>query len=481
MKLSVYVWACRSQGVEPDLEGFVRTHRVHTQPRKIQVDGKPVAGQFGVYTFCYRHGAEVPVQAQKNKWASSWTVYWFYCKLSGELELCGDMPRLGNVSAEAVMTDGCQAAVDALRVLARHQCTRDLVEEFLCAKVGPLKADQRWFVVKEDARYRDRGLKGLEIDVKKAWSKVLGKGNTHATGVKAVYKEVAEATEELVGSLGTTESKAIRAALTDRHRLNRLYDLLGLTYPDWLLREPTDVGGSKAGATKKRKRVEVTDTAVSASKRGGLGVTVPSARNVVSKVPASRVEPVAGPVRAAPVFLPAAAGGGARPPRRMASILDVPVLNIVSDDDEDEEEEGEGRRAGGDKPKDSSSSSDRDGSDGSEDEDDEEEEEEGDGSENAPDAESFDVDGGDDEDAQDHEVASQTRDERSMPRRRRIHVFRDGHEVDTDEDVEGPVGKRTLGDASRSSLVHFGSTLGTDEAEVELFTSPGPSCVSSSW
>ena len=63
VKVSVYVWGCKSQCVELDLEGFVRLHWVHPQPRKVTVDGKPLHLQFGVYTFVYRQGADVPVQA----------------------------------------------------------------------------------------------------------------------------------------------------------------------------------------------------------------------------------------------------------------------------------------------------------------------------------------------------------------------------------------------------------------------------------
>lgn len=84
VKLSIYVWGCKSQGVEPDLDGFVRIHRVHSQPRKVKDGDKELLGQFGVCTFVYRTGVEVPVQAQKNKWASSWTENWFYLKLDGE-------------------------------------------------------------------------------------------------------------------------------------------------------------------------------------------------------------------------------------------------------------------------------------------------------------------------------------------------------------------------------------------------------------
>ena len=29
VKLSMYIWGCKSQGVEPDLESFIRLHQVH--------------------------------------------------------------------------------------------------------------------------------------------------------------------------------------------------------------------------------------------------------------------------------------------------------------------------------------------------------------------------------------------------------------------------------------------------------------------
>jgi len=72
----------------------------------------------------------------------------------------------------------------------------------------------------DDEKYQARGLKGLGLDVKQAWSKVLRKSNTPAAGVKVVYKKVAEAVEELIGSLGTAENKAIKVSLADRHRVN---------------------------------------------------------------------------------------------------------------------------------------------------------------------------------------------------------------------------------------------------------------------
>jgi hypothetical protein len=120
--------------------------------------------------------------------------------------------------SDAIKTDGCAAVVD---VLTRHQCARDLVEEFVCAKVLPLRAGQTWFDVKDDERYQARGLR------------VFHRSGSSVAGVKDVYKKVAEATEELIGALGNTEIKAIRATLADRHRVIQVFDLLGLTNPDW--------------------------------------------------------------------------------------------------------------------------------------------------------------------------------------------------------------------------------------------------------
>ena len=48
-----------------------------------------------------------------------------------------------------------------------------------------------------------------------------------------MYKKVVESIEDLIGALGTEENKVIKIALADRHRVNRCFDLLGLTYLDW--------------------------------------------------------------------------------------------------------------------------------------------------------------------------------------------------------------------------------------------------------
>ena len=116
-------------------------------------------------------------------------------------------------------------------------------------------------MVKDDGKYQAHGLKGLGMDVKQAWSKVLWKSDTLAAGVKVMYKKVAKAVEELIRALGTAENKAIKITLADRHRVNQCFDLLGLIYLDWSSMELKD-----AEVGKKRKRARAGDKLTSTSK-----------------------------------------------------------------------------------------------------------------------------------------------------------------------------------------------------------------------
>jgi len=126
----------------------------------------------------------------------------------------------------------------------------------------PLKANQVWFTVRDDELYRGRGLKGLGIDVKQAWAKVIQKSKISMEGVKALYRRVAETIEDLIGALGTAENKVVKVALADRPRVNRCFDLLGLTYPD---RPMVDLKDAEGG--RKRKRSVMRDKGIDTSKQ----------------------------------------------------------------------------------------------------------------------------------------------------------------------------------------------------------------------
>jgi hypothetical protein len=58
VRLSVYIWALRSQGVETFSEGFCRVHELHYQT-KARADG--LHENFGCYNFAYRKTTKFPV------------------------------------------------------------------------------------------------------------------------------------------------------------------------------------------------------------------------------------------------------------------------------------------------------------------------------------------------------------------------------------------------------------------------------------
>jgi hypothetical protein len=68
VRLSVYIWALRSQGMSANAEGFCRVHELHYQT-KARADG--LHKNFGCYNFAYR---------KDTKWPTGWTSEWFYIK-----------------------------------------------------------------------------------------------------------------------------------------------------------------------------------------------------------------------------------------------------------------------------------------------------------------------------------------------------------------------------------------------------------------
>jgi hypothetical protein len=83
VRLSVYIWALRSQGVEPFAEGFCRVHELHYQT-KAREDG--LHENFGCYNFAYRKNMKFPVISYRTKWPAGWKTEWFYVKVDEEKE-----------------------------------------------------------------------------------------------------------------------------------------------------------------------------------------------------------------------------------------------------------------------------------------------------------------------------------------------------------------------------------------------------------
>jgi hypothetical protein len=78
IKVGVFIWAMRSQGLELDARCFCNIHKLSYQmkaTRKEQYDNN-----FGCYSFMPRFEANYLVPTFRKKWPSSWMKQWFYVK-----------------------------------------------------------------------------------------------------------------------------------------------------------------------------------------------------------------------------------------------------------------------------------------------------------------------------------------------------------------------------------------------------------------
>jgi hypothetical protein len=78
IKIGVYIWAMRSQGLELDVDCFYNIHELSYQTKAI---GKEqYHNNFGCYSFVYRSDARRPIPIFCKKWPGSWMRQWFYVK-----------------------------------------------------------------------------------------------------------------------------------------------------------------------------------------------------------------------------------------------------------------------------------------------------------------------------------------------------------------------------------------------------------------
>jgi hypothetical protein len=213
VRLSVYIWALRSQGVEPLAEAFCRVHELHYQT-KAREDG--LHENFGCYNFAYRKDMKTPVISYRTKWPTGWKSEWFYVKIDEKKEKLVQSPlelTFGLTRPQCNMTPGapCPDAVAEFRVVSEHIGTRDLVQEYLANRIFPKRRMNSF---------------GCPI--------ILNSRNTSKN-----YQEWLDTIEvmcnEILGNYMKKEDQLLIAAFGARpkRRLNRVMDALNFKYPDY--------------------------------------------------------------------------------------------------------------------------------------------------------------------------------------------------------------------------------------------------------
>jgi hypothetical protein len=77
VRLSVYIWALRCQGMSANAEGLCRVPELHYQT-KARPDG--LHKDFRCYNFACRKDTKAPVLGYRTKLMAGWTSEWFYMK-----------------------------------------------------------------------------------------------------------------------------------------------------------------------------------------------------------------------------------------------------------------------------------------------------------------------------------------------------------------------------------------------------------------
>jgi hypothetical protein len=231
VRLSVSIWALRSQGMDPNAEAFCRVHDLHYQT-KAREDG--LHENFGCYNFAYHKDMKAPVLSYRTKWPTGWKSEWFYVKANEKkreklktLVLSPLSLSFGLTRPLCSMTSGspCQQAMAEFRVVAEQISTKDLVQEYLANRTSLTLSEFSMSKLKGTKK----GLELVQLPYRFKFEKQF----------KEPCQEWLEMIEtvcnEVLGNYTKKEDQLLTAAFGTRpkRRLNRVMDALNIEYPDY--------------------------------------------------------------------------------------------------------------------------------------------------------------------------------------------------------------------------------------------------------
>jgi hypothetical protein len=242
VRLSVFILALRSQGVEPLAEAFCRVHELHYQT-KAREDG--LHENFGCYNFAYRKDMKTLVVSYRTKWPTGWKNEWFYVKVYEKKEKLVQSPldlTFGLTRPLCDMLQGslCWTTVGEFRVVSEHIGTRDLMQEYLANRVFLTLKEWNMPKLKEEKKKNELVRLPYHFKFKKHFKEPCQE-----------WLEMIEAMcNEILGNYTKKEDQLMTAAFGTRpkRRLNRVMDALKFEYLDYERL-------SKGAEGPKRKRV----------------------------------------------------------------------------------------------------------------------------------------------------------------------------------------------------------------------------------
>jgi hypothetical protein len=136
MRMVIFVWAVRSQGLEPSAKCFCSMHELLYETK---ATGKEQYHKnFGCYGFIARPNASHPVPTFRKRWPKAWMEEWFYVK--NDLKAREDIKEIiqhliwscfGLRRPKVKIDDAIEACQRAFSKVCAFIGTRDLIQEHI--------------------------------------------------------------------------------------------------------------------------------------------------------------------------------------------------------------------------------------------------------------------------------------------------------------------------------------------------------------
>jgi hypothetical protein len=231
IRMRIFLWAVRSQGLEPSAKCFCSMHELLYETKATSKE--QYHNNFGCYRFIARPNASHPVPTFQKRWPGAWMEEWFYVK--NDLEAREDIKEIiqrpiwscFGLRRPKVEIDGnVEACQRAFSTVCAFIGTRDLIQEHISFRVWPLV--ENWDMPKETTiDSSEGGLVRLKYTFR--FREKFDEPNDD-------WLNCIEATsDELLGAYSKAEDNALSAAFGGRgkKRLNRVFDAIGFVYPDY--------------------------------------------------------------------------------------------------------------------------------------------------------------------------------------------------------------------------------------------------------
>jgi hypothetical protein len=160
IRMGIFIWAVRSQGLEPNAKSFCSMHELLYEMKPWSKE--QYHNNFGCYNFVARSGSSCPMPTFRKRWPGDWMKEWFYVK--NDLKAREDIKdiimrpvwqRFGLRKPKVEIDEAAEECQKAFGIVCSFIGTRDLVQEHIAFRVWPLV--EQWEMPKETISKPDEG------------------------------------------------------------------------------------------------------------------------------------------------------------------------------------------------------------------------------------------------------------------------------------------------------------------------------------